>query len=106
MSVFEPLRDTSDFEALTNPYRRELPVHCYRILGSFEDAEDALQEALVRAWRQLSSLQSPAALRAWLYKIATNVSLNMLAARQARSLPPARLPAADPRAPLPAANLE
>ena len=60
----------------------------------------------MRAWRQLSSLQSPAALRAWLYKIATNVSLNMLAARKARSMPPARLPAADPHAPLPAASPE
>ena len=106
MTLLEPPREPRDFEALTNPYRRELTVHCYRILGSFEDAEDALQEALVRAWRQLSSLQSPAALRAWLYKIATNVSLNMLAARQARSLPPARLPAADPRAPLPAPSPE
>ena len=106
MSVLEPISDARDFEALTSPYRRELTVHCYRILGSFEDAEDALQEALVRAWRQLSTLQSPAALRAWLYKIATNVSLNMLAARKARSMPPARLPAADPRAPLPAASPE
>jgi RNA polymerase sigma-70 factor, ECF subfamily len=106
MSVLEPMREARDFDALTNPYRRELTVHCYRILGSFEDAEDALQELLVRAWRQLSSLQSPAALRAWLYKIATNVSLNMLAARKARSMPPARLPAADPHAPLPAASPE
>ncbi len=104
--MLETAADARDFEALTAPYRRELTVHCYRILGSFEDAEDALQEALVRAWRQLSTLQSRAALRAWLYRIATNVALNMLAARKARGLPPALYPAADPRAPLPAARPE
>ena len=106
MSLLETAADPRDFEALTGPYRRELTVHCYRILGSFEDAEDALQEALVRAWRQLSTLQSRAALRAWLYRIATNVALNMLAARQARGMPPALVPAADPRAPLPAPRPE
>jgi RNA polymerase sigma-70 factor (ECF subfamily) len=95
-----------EFEQLTNPYRRELTVHCYRILGSFEDAEDALQEALLRAWRQLDSLKSQAALRAWLYKIATHVALNMLAARKVRSMPPARHAAADPNAPLPAPSLD
>ena len=102
MTGLELAHDPLTFEALTNPYRRELTVHCYRILGSFEDAEDALQEALVRAWRQLSSLKSPAALRAWLYRIATNVALNMLAARKARAMPPATHAAADPHAPLPA----
>jgi RNA polymerase sigma-70 factor (ECF subfamily) len=106
MTGLDLARDPLTFEALTNPYRRELIVHCYRILGSFEDAEDAFQEALVRAWRQLNSLKSPAALRAWLYKIATNVALNMLAARQARSMPPASQAAADPHAPLPAPCLD
>src|SRR5258706_1830019 len=106
MSQLETALEPRDFEALTGPYRRELTVHCYRILGSFEDAEDALQEALVRAWRQLNTLQSPGALRAWLYRIATNVALNMLAARKARSLPPALSAAADPRAPLPAPSPE
>src|SRR3954464_8748604 len=79
--------DHSTFESLTSPYRRELLVHCYRILGSLEDAEDALQDALIRAWRQFDSLRSQSALRAWLYKIATNVSLNMLESRRVRSMP-------------------
>jgi RNA polymerase sigma-70 factor, ECF subfamily len=89
-----------EFEPLTEPYRRELLVHCYRILGSLEDAEDALQEALVRAWRQFDTLRSQAALRAWLYKIATNVSLNMIASRKARSMPPAISKPANPQDPL------
>jgi RNA polymerase sigma-70 factor, ECF subfamily len=89
--------DRLDFGLLTDRYRRELLVHCYRILGSLEDAEDALQEALFNAWRQFDSLRSLAALRAWLYKIATNVSLNMLARRRVRSLPPAAGEPANPR---------
>jgi RNA polymerase sigma-70 factor, ECF subfamily len=79
--------DHDEFQRLTDPYSRELLVHCYRILGSFEDAEDALQEALLRAWRRLDSLKAAASLRAWLYKIATNVSLDMLDYRKARSMP-------------------
>ena len=96
-----PVTDGSfDFAALTDPYRRELLVHCYRILGSLEDAEDALQEALLRAWRQIDSLRSQAAFRAWLYKIATNVSLNMLASQRARSMPTITTKPANPRDPL------
>ena len=79
--------DHDEFQRLTDPFNHELLVHCYRILGSFEDAEDALQEALLRAWRRLDSLKAAASLRAWLYKIATNVSLDMLDYRKARSLP-------------------
>ena len=56
--MLETAADSRDFEALTAPYRRERTNHWYRILGSFDDAEDALHEALVRAWRQLSTLQS------------------------------------------------
>src|SRR4051812_22508190 len=106
MSQVETLAEPHDFEGLTGPYRRELTVPCYRTLGSFRDPEYALQEALVRAWRQLSTLQSPGALRAWLYRIATNVALNALAARKARGMPRALFPAAAPRAPLPAPSPE
>ena len=95
-----------DFGSLTEGYRRELLVHCYRILGSLEDAEDALQETLIKAWRQFDTLRSQAALRAWLYKIATNLSLNMLASRRVRAMPTTITEAADPRAPLQAPILE
>jgi RNA polymerase sigma-70 factor, ECF subfamily len=89
------------FQHLTDKYRYELLVHCYRILGSIEDAEDALQETLLRAWRRLDALKMQASLRAWLYKIATNVSLDMLDRRKVRSLPTLTHAAADPDAELP-----
>jgi RNA polymerase sigma-70 factor, ECF subfamily len=89
-----------EFEPQTDPFRHELLVHCYRILGSFDDAEDALQETLLRAWRQFDSLRSHASLRAWLYKIATNVSLNMLESRRVRSMPTLMYAPANPQDPL------
>jgi RNA polymerase sigma-70 factor (ECF subfamily) len=98
--------DHSAFERLTTPYRRELLVHCYRILGSFEDAEDVLQETLLRAWRRLASFEGRAPLRAWLYKIATHTALNAVASRRRRSLPTATHPPADPQAPLLGPNHE
>jgi RNA polymerase sigma-70 factor (ECF subfamily) len=91
-----------DFKRLTDSYHRELLVHCYRMLGSLDDAEDALQETFLRAWRRLDSLREQASLRAWLYKIATNVSLDMLDNRKVRSLPMLIYPPADPQDPLPA----
>src|SRR5258708_14898116 len=94
--------DHSEFQQLVDPYRRELLVHCYRILGSLDDAEDALQETLLRAWRRLDSLKVQASLRAWLYKIGTNVSLDMLDSRKSRLLPDSTYAPADPRDPLPA----
>src|SRR5207244_1020507 len=69
--------DGDAFRDLTDPYRRELQVHCYRILGSVQDAEDVLQEALLSAWRSIGSFDG-GSLRAWLYRIATNGCLNHL----------------------------
>ena len=88
------------FELLTEPHRRELQVHCYRMLGSILDAEDMVQDTLVRAWEKLHTYEGRAPLRAWLYRIATNVSLDELAKRSRRSLPQELYPAADPMRPL------
>ena len=94
--------DQDAFRALIDPYQRELLVHCYRIVGSLEDAEDLLQETLLRAWRRLDSFAERAPLRAWLYKIATNAALDSLDRRRQRVLPPAVAAPAEPEAaPLP-----
>jgi RNA polymerase sigma-70 factor (ECF subfamily) len=91
--------DESAFERLIKPYRRELHAHCYRMLGSLHDAEDALQDALLRVWRGLDSFRDRGSLRAWLYKIATNASLDIVARRKKRLLPVDYAPAADPNQP-------
>jgi RNA polymerase sigma-70 factor (ECF subfamily) len=78
--------DGDAFAELTRPFRRELQVHCYRILGSAADAEDMLQEAMVAAWRGLDRFEGRASVRSWLYRIATNKCLNHLHA--SRSLAP------------------
>ena len=88
--------DQDAFQHLIAPHHRELMVHCYRILGSWEDAEDTLQETWLRAWRRLDSFAGRASLRAWLYKIATNAALDALAGRRARTLPPALYAPAPP----------
>jgi RNA polymerase sigma-70 factor, ECF subfamily len=95
-----------EFEPLTDPFRHELSVHCYRILGSLDDAEDAVQETLLRAWRQFDTLRAHASLRAWLYKIATNVSLNMLESRKVRSMPTFAYEPANPQDPLKSPSTE
>jgi RNA polymerase sigma-70 factor (TIGR02960 family) len=70
--------DEEAFRELTDPYRRELQLHCYRILGSMQDAEDLLQETLLAAWRGLEGFEGRSSMRTWLYRIATNRSLNAL----------------------------
>ncbi len=79
--------DGEAFSELAEPYRRELLVHCYRMLGSFQDAEDALQDALLTAWQGFGGFEGRASVRTWLYRIATNRCLN---ARRAASRRPAR----------------
>jgi RNA polymerase sigma-70 factor (TIGR02960 family) len=78
--------DGEAFRELTEPHRRDLLVHCYRMLGSFQDAEDALQETLLAAWQGLGGFEGRASIRTWLYRIATNRCLNAL--RSASRRPP------------------
>ena len=93
--------DRTAFDALVGPYRRELLVHCYRMLGSLHDAEDLVQETLLRAWEKRATFTSPGSYRAWLYRIATNLCLNRLRSVPRRSLPPETYPETDPSRPLP-----
>jgi RNA polymerase sigma-70 factor (ECF subfamily) len=88
--------DEVAFGRLVEPHRRELHAHCYRMLGSLHDAEDAVQDTLLRAWRGLSRLAERASLRPWLYKIATNVCLDAIGRRPKRVLPIDYGPASDP----------
>ncbi len=76
--------DEDAFRELTDPYRRELQLHCYRILGSLQDVEDLVQETLLAAWRGLEGFEGRASVRAWLYRIATNRCLNALRDRERR----------------------
>jgi RNA polymerase sigma-70 factor, ECF subfamily len=88
--------DEGAFERLVEPHRAELHAHCYRMLGSLHDAEDALQDALLRAWRALPRVKDPRALRSWLYRIATNTSLDVISRRPKRVLPIDYGPSTDP----------
>jgi len=88
--------DEGAFQQLVETYRGELHAHCYRMLGSVQDAEDALQETMLRAWRGLSKFEGRSSLRSWLYTIATNTSLNAIERRPKRVLPVDYGPETDP----------
>src|SRR5215211_6081867 len=88
--------DEDAYRRLLEPYRPELHAHCYRMLGSIHDAEDALQDASLRAWRGLAGFEGRSSLRSWLYTIATNACLNLIARRPKRVLPIDYGPATDP----------
>ena len=96
--------EQQDYDRLVEPHRAELRAHCYRMLGSVQDAEDALQEAMLRAWRGLEKFEGRSSLRSWLYRIATNVCLKMLERRPKLVLPVDYGPPSDPHDP-PAAPL-
>src|SRR5258706_3850042 len=98
--------DQHAFEELIEPYRRELLAHCYRILGSYDDAEDMLQESLLRVWKHLDSFEGRSSLRAWLYKITTNICLDGLDARRRRGLPKELYARGDPSHSLPSPSQE
>lgn len=91
--------DAGAFTSLTEPHRRELTTHCYRMLGSLQDAEDMVQETYLRAWRRLDTYEGRASFRAWLYKISTNACLDLLERRPKRTLPAGRSASGDPSTP-------
>ncbi len=92
--------DPRAFEALIAPYSAELHAHCYRLLGSLADADDALQDTLLGAFRGYAGFEGRSSLRAWLYRIATNASLQLIAHRPRKLLPVEHGPATAPGAPL------
>src|SRR5215208_3273314 len=98
--------DQEAFAQLIDPYRKQILVHCYRILGSFEDAEDMLQETLLRVWKRLDTFEGRSSLRAWLYKVATNAALDALDSRRVRGLPKELYSKSDPTHPLPPPSQE
>jgi len=93
--------DSQQFSEVTEPYRRELQVHCYRILGSVHEAEDMVQETMLKAWKRLDTYEGRASFRSWLYKIATNSCLDFLDQKKSRRLLPfdERSPS-DPQTPI------
>ena len=91
--------DGEAFRALTEPHRRELQVHCYRMLGSFQDAEDAFQDTLLAAWRGLGGFDGRASIRTWLYRIATNRCLSTLRSASRRPVKEWDIPGVEPPEP-------
>ncbi|MEY9928237.1 RNA polymerase sigma-70 factor (TIGR02960 family) [Catenulispora sp. GP43] len=91
--------DGAAFDELVAPYRRELQVHCYRMLGSFQDAEDALQDTLLSAWQGLAGFEGRSSVRTWLYRIATNRCLNARRSASRRSAKEWNVPGVEPPAP-------
>ena len=91
--------DGDAFRELTEPHRRELQVHCYRMLGSLQDAEDALQETLLAAWQGLEAFEGRASVRTWLYRIATNRCLNALRSASRRPAKEWDIPGVEPPEP-------
>jgi RNA polymerase sigma-70 factor (ECF subfamily) len=91
--------DGEAFRALTEPHRRELLAHCYRMLGSFQDAEDTLQDTLLSAWRGIGGFQGRASVRTWLYRIATNRCLDALRSASRRPAEPWDVTEIEPPAP-------
>ncbi len=91
--------DGDAFRELTEPYRRELQVHCYRMLGSFQDAEDALQDTLLAAWQGFGGFEGRASLRTWLYRIATTRCLNARRSASRRSAKEWNIPRVEPPEP-------
>ena len=98
--------DEDAFRRIVEDYRVELHAHCYRMLGSLHDADDALQDTLLRAWRGLPEFAGRSSLRTWLYRIATNVCLDALARRPRCVLPVDYGPASDPSSLEPGQPLE
>jgi RNA polymerase sigma-70 factor, ECF subfamily len=96
--------DDQAFAAMIERYRRELQLHCYRMVGSVEESEDMVQETALRAWRSRRDFEGRSTLRAWLYRIATNACLDALRRRPRRVLPIDVAPAAEPDLPLPSAS--
>ncbi len=91
--------DGDAFRALTEPYRRELQVHCYRMLGSFQDAEDAVQDALLSSWQGIGQFEGRSSVRTWLYRIATNRCLNALRTASRRPAKEWEMPEVEPPEP-------